>query len=45
MLCFAPGHGYGGVLGARDMQVDEEDEEVWEDDHEEDKGDREDEGA
>ena len=28
VLCFAPGHGYGGVQGARDMEVDEEDEEV-----------------
>ena len=43
VLCFAPGHGYGGVQGARDMEVDEEDEEVWEEDHEEDEEDGEDE--
>ena len=36
LLCFAPGHGYGGVQGARDMEVDQEHEEVWEEHHEED---------
>ena len=43
VLCFALGHGYGGVEGARDMEVDEKDEEVEEDDHEEDEEDGEDE--
>ena len=42
MLCFVPAHGYGGVEGTRDMEVDEEheeDDEADEDNHEEDEGD------
>ena len=42
VLCFARDHGYGGVQGARDMEIDEEDGEVWEADHEEEEEDEED---
>ena len=48
VLCFAPGNGYGGVEGTRDMEVDdedrkdEEDEEGEEDEEDEDRAEGED---